>query len=367
MTSPAPIFLVAGARPNFVKLAPVGRALRARPGLPFKVVHTGQHYAAALSDSFFEVLEIPPPDFNLGVGSGSHGAQTARILERFETLLLAERPRAVVVFGDVNSTLACSLAAVKLHVPVAHVEAGLRSFDRKMPEEINRIVTDTLAGLLLVSEPSGAKNLRAEGHPDAAIREVGNVMIDSLRAVEPRLAELRPWQVFGAAPRQYGFVTLHRPANVDDPEILRRLLDCLGKIAGELPLVFAVHPRTRGRLQAVGFAPPRGLHLAEPMNYLDSVAMQRQAALVLTDSGGIQEESSCLDVPCLTLRPNTERPITVELGTSTLCGNDPDRIWAAYQDVKAGRYRKASAIPLWDGRAAPRVASALGEWLGAAA
>lgn len=357
------VYLVAGARPNFVKLAPVLAALKARGILDARVIHTGQHYDAALSESFFEILQIDAPDVNLDVGSGTHAVQTGLILARFEELLMVQRPEAIVVFGDVNSTLACSLAGTKLHVPVAHVEAGLRSFDRSMPEEINRLVTDALAGLLLVSEPSGVRNLISEGRPQSMIRQVGNVMIDSLRAVESRLAALAPWSRFGFTPRQYGFVTVHRPANVDDPRVLRRLLDCLQQIAREVPLVFAVHPRTAARLQALDFSPSSGLVLSQPLNYLDSIGMQAHAALVLTDSGGIQEETTCLDIPCLTLRSNTERPVTVELGSNTLVGNDPARIFAAYEEVRAGTYKKAAPIPLWDGQAAFRVADAVTSWL----
>jgi UDP-N-acetylglucosamine 2-epimerase (non-hydrolysing) len=359
------LYLVAGARPNFVKLAPVAKALKRQGDLTFSVVHTGQHYDAALSDSFFDVLDIDPPEINLDVGSGTHGLQTALILERFERLLLERPPAAVVVFGDVNSTLAGALAAAKLEIPVAHVEAGLRSFDRGMPEEVNRIVADSISDLLLVSEPSGVRNLKTEGRADDAIREVGNVMIDSLRSVEPAVASLRPWERYGFVPHAYGFVTMHRPSNVDDPKTLRRLFECLERISVETPLVFSVHPRTGARLQALRLTPTAGLRLCGPVNYLESVALQRSAAVVLTDSGGIQEEASCLDVPCLTLRWNTERPVTVQRGSSTLVGNDPDRILAAYGAVREGRYKRARPIPRWDGHAALRVAGALADWLDA--
>jgi UDP-N-acetylglucosamine 2-epimerase (non-hydrolysing) len=358
-TGVRPLYLVAGARPNFVKLAPVAKALKSQGDLTFEIVHTGQHYDAALSGSFFDVLDIEPPDINLGVGSGTHGSQTGLILERFERLLLERPPSAVVVFGDVNSALAGALAAAKANVPVAHVEAGLRSFDRRMPEEVNRIVVDSISDLLLASEPSGVQNLRNEGRPDEAVRNVGNVMIDSLRAVEPAVALLRPWEQYGYAPHGYGFVTMHRPSNVDDPKTLRRLVECLECISRETPLIFSVHPRTRKHLQALGLTHAGGLRLCGPVNYLESIALQRSAAVVLTDSGGIQEEASCLDVPCLTLRWNTERPVTVELGSSTLVGNDPDRILAAYAAVREGRYKRARPIPRWDGRAAFRVADAL--------
>ena len=357
--------LVAGARPNFMKLAPVHRALTELGRFDLRIVHTGQHYDTAMNDVFFSELGIPAPGVHLEVGSGSHGAQTARILERYEAHLMASPPAGAVVFGDVNSTVACALAAVKLGVPVAHVEAGLRSFDRTMPEEINRLLTDAIAELLLVSEPSGVANLQREGVADGKVRLVGNVMIDTLcaeleradRAILPRL---------GLEPRGYGLVTLHRPSNVDEPETLERLLRLLAELAAELPLVFPVHPRTRAAAERAGLEPvlddSTGLVAVPPCSYRENLALMAGARVVLTDSGGMQEETSYLRVPCLTLRENTERPVTTTVGTSRLVGNDPGRIREAFRDVLDGRWPAGGDIPLWDGHAAERCAAAISEW-----
>ena len=358
------IYLVAGARPNFIKLAPLVWVLNSRRDVPFQIVHTGQHYDHAMSQVFFDVLNIPEPEINLEVGSGEQNAQTARILERFDALLQEKPPAAVVVFGDVNSTLACSLAAAKRQLPVAHVEAGLRSFDRTMPEEINRLVTDALSDLLLASEPAGVRNLKREGVPDGKVRLVGNIMIDSLIRMEPKATERQTAARLGVEPGQYGLLTLHRPSNVDDPKTLGRLLDLFGELSRSLPIVFPVHPRTRKQMEALNFTAPSGFRLVEPVDYLDSLCLQKQAKLVLTDSGGIQEESSCLGIPCLTLRPNTERPVTVELGTSTIVGNDERRIREAFEQVLAGNYKHGQPIPLWDGHTAERVAECLREMVG---
>ena len=355
--------LIAGARPNFIKVAPVLRALSARGRFRVTLVHTGQHYDNTMSGDFFRVLGIPDPDVNLNVGSGSHASQTARIMERFEPVLEAHRPDCIVMFGDVNSTAACALVAAKLLVPAVHVEAGLRSFDRTMPEEINRIVTDALCDLLLTSEPAARRNLLAEGRPEAAIVDIGNVMIDSLEHMRPRMEALEPWRRHDLSRRGYGLVTLHRPWNVDEPDVLRRVLACLERCAADLPLLFPVHPRTRARIDALALMQSAALRLIDPVDYLDSLALQAGAAVVFTDSGGIQEEASHLDVPCLTLRPNTERPVTVELGTSTLVGNGQAAIESAFWTVRAGSYKKARPIPLWDGRAAERAASAIEAWL----
>ena len=361
--------LVAGARPNFVKLSPVVRALQQVPGLRYRVVHTGQHYDASMSDVFFDELGIPAPDVHLGVGSGSQGAQTARILERYEAHLLANRPAATVVFGDVNSTMACALAAVKLAVPLAHVEAGLRSFDRSMPEEINRIVTDALADLLLVSEPAGLENLAREGVSASKVRLVGNVMIDALRS-HLMAARLRLTAAeLGVEGSRYGFITMHRPSNVDDAQVLESLLQLFRKLSRELPLIFAVHPRTAASASTFGLdAALRPGQLpwvcVPPMSYLSAISVVAGAALVITDSGGLQEETAVLGVPCLTLRDSTERPITVERGTSRLLGGDLPAIEAAFHDVLAGRWPAGQEIPLWDGHAAERMASELARWLG---
>lgn len=363
-----PVFdLVAGARPNFMKLAPVVRGLRANGGATFRIVHTGQHYDPAMNDVFFQELGIPEPDVHLDVGSGSHGVQTARILERYEAHLLERRPDATVVFGDVNSTVACALAAVKLGVPVAHVEAGLRSFDRTMPEEINRLLTDAVAELLLVSEPSGVVNLRNEGVPDAKVRLVGNVMIDTL-FTQLGAAKARGTAARLGLPERYGFVTLHRPANVDDPATLESLLRLLHRLSERMPLVFAMHPRTRGAAERMGLSALIADGQAQfrclgPQPYLDTLSLVSGAAIVLTDSGGLQEETSVLGVPCLTLRENTERPVTVDLGSSRLVGSDPALIEAGFDEVVEGRWRKAQPIPLWDGHAGDRVASELVAWI----
>ena len=360
--------LIAGARPNFVKLAPVVRALRRIRGLRFRVVHTGQHYDPALSDVFFEQLEIPAPDVHLGAGSGTHGAQTARILESYEAHLLKNRPSATVVFGDVNSTVACALAAVKLNVPVVHVEAGLRSFDRTMPEEINRILTDAIADLLFVTEPAGLANLAHEGVPEIKTRLVGNVMIDSLLAHLPTARARAAAARLGLPDRGYGFVTLHRPSNVDDLQVLDSLLRLFHRLANDLPLVFALHPRTSAAAKRCGLAHLLNrndgrLIAIEPAPYLDAISLVSGAAVVITDSGGLQEETSVLKIPCLTLRANTERPITVERGTSRLVGNDIDQIEAGWRDVLDGRWPIARDIPLWDGHAGSRIAEGLAEWL----
>ena len=359
--------LVAGARPNFMKLAPVVRGLRAHADVTPRIVHTGQHYDPSMTDVFFRDLGIPAPDVHLDVGSGTHGAQTARILERYEAHLLERRPSGTVVFGDVNSTVACALAAVKLDIPVAHVEAGLRSFDRTMPEEINRLLTDAVADLLLVSEPSGVTNLEHEGVDASKIRLVGNVMIDSLVSQLPVARERRAAAALGLDSRRYGFVTLHRPSNVDAADTLGILLHLLHELGQRLPLVFAVHPRTAGAAKRMGIdaliAPgQQDLVCVGPQSYIDTLSLVSGAAVVLTDSGGLQEESSVLGIPCLTLRENTERPITVTLGTSRLVGHDPARIRIAFAEMLEGRWNGGHSIPLWDGKAGGRVASELAAW-----
>jgi UDP-N-acetylglucosamine 2-epimerase (non-hydrolysing) len=359
--------LVAGARPNFVKLAPLVKALQAQDRLAFRIVHTGQHYDAEMDGVFFEELGIPAPDVHLNVGSGSHGAQTARILERYEQHLVSEQPAATIVFGDVNSTIACALAASKLQVPVAHVEAGLRSFDRTMPEEVNRVLTDAIADLLLTSEPSGSTNLRNEGVPSDRIRFVGNIMVDTLLGHLPRARCLDMRRKLGLEGRPYGLVTLHRPSNVDDPRILSDLLTLLDELSADLPLVFPVHPRTRAAAAKAGLdaklTAPHHLVPVQPLSYFNNLSLLSSAAVVLTDSGGLQEETSVLGIPCLTLRPNTERPITIELGTSRLVGNDTALIRSAFADAINGRWPAAQPIPLWDGHAAERIAAELSSWL----
>jgi len=359
--------LVAGARPNFMKLAPVMRAIRARGELEPRIVHTGQHYDYSMNDVFFEELGIPRPDVHLEVGSGSHGAQTARILERYEEYLMKNPPGATVVFGDVNSTVACALAAVKLEVPVVHVEAGLRSFDRTMPEEINRILTDAIAELLLVSEPSGAANLNLEGVKSAKARLVGNVMIDTLMHELSLAKKSHILDQLELTKDEYAIMTMHRPSNVDDPPILKRILEVIRDLSSMMPIVFPVHPRTRQAAARAGVTDvllkSPGLRCIDPISYRDNLWLMANARLVLTDSGGMQEETTFLKVPCLTLRENTERPITVEKGTSRLVGNEPARIRSAFEDVLAGRWQRGEAISLWDGRASERVAEEICVWI----
>jgi UDP-N-acetylglucosamine 2-epimerase (non-hydrolysing) len=361
---------VVGARPNFVKMGPVLAGLRAAdPELRAILVHTGQHYDRRMSDVFFEQLGLPEPDVHLDVGAGTQGEQTARILERFESLLLSRNPRpaATVVVGDVTSTLACALASVKIGVPVIHVEAGLRSYDRTMPEEINRVVTDSISELLLVSEPDGVDNLRKEGRPDGAIRLVGNVMIDVLLG---RLAEARNLDVLarlGLKPGEYAVWTMHRPSNVDDPQQLRAWVAAIGDIAPKLPIVFPVHPRTRERLASAGswegLAAVPGVRLLEPFGYMEFLCLTSQSRLLMTDSGGLQEEAAALGVPCLTLRDTTERPITVSHGTSTLVGRDTELLRRAVDEILSGRYKRGAAPPLWDGLAGRRVGREIVDFL----
>jgi UDP-N-acetylglucosamine 2-epimerase (non-hydrolysing) len=358
---------VVGARPNFMKMAPLLRALEAYPRLRPVLIHTGQHYDENLSDVFFADLGMKRPEICLEVGSGKHGEQTARILERVEAVLEQGPPGGgrydrLIVVGDVNSTMAAALAATKLGIPVAHVEAGLRSFDRTMPEEINRIVTDAISDLLLVSEPAGLENLRREGHPESQLHLVGNVMIDTLLHLLPKAQARDTLARHGLRPGDYGVVTLHRPSNVDRPEVLGPLLDVLREASNDLRLVFPIHPRTRERLQRFGLMDRlhgNGLAPMAPLGYLDFLALTSQARLIVTDSGGLQEESTALGVPCLTMRPNTERPITVELGTSTLIGNDADALRARLREVLAGNYKQGQRPALWDGHAAERIAAIL--------
>lgn len=349
---------VVGARPNFMKAAPVVAALAGRPGVEQLLVHTGQHYDANMSDIFFEQLGLPRPDVNLEVGSGSHAVQTAQTMMRFEEVVHARRPTMVLVYGDVNSTVAAAMVCAKLLIPVAHVEAGLRSFDRTMPEEINRLLTDQIADLLFTPSADGDANLLREGVAPAKIHCVGNVMIDTLVRLLP--AAMAAWERAphrAALGERYALVTLHRPSNVDDPDELARIVAALAEIGRELPVAFPVHPRTRARLRALPAA--EGLRLLEPQGYLDFLALQRHAALVITDSGGIQEETTYLGVPCLTVRENTERPITVSVGTNTLVGRDMGRLRDEVARILGGTARRGAVPPLWDGRAGERIADVL--------
>ena len=359
---------VVGARPNFMKMAPLMRALEVYPRVRLVLIHTGQHYDESLSDVFFDELGIRRPDVSLEVGSGTHAEQTARVLERLEKVLRQGTPEGkrydrVVVVGDVNSTMAAALAAVKLHIPVAHVEAGLRSFDRSMPEEINRIVTDSVSEMLFVSEPAGLDNLRREGHPEEHLHLTGNVMIDTLKWMLPKASKRDGLVRYNLKPRQYGVVTLHRPANVDSPETLSRLLGVLIDVSRDLRLVFPVHPRTRNRLDQFGLAgqldAARGVVQLPPLGYLDFLSLTARCRVIVTDSGGLQEESTALGIPCLTVRPNTERPITVSEGTSTLIGNDATKLREQLAAVLSGTEKRGRCPPLWDGRAAERIARVL--------
>lgn len=350
---------VIGARPNFMKAAPVYHALQEAGGFSQALVHTGQHYDERMSGIFLRELAIPPPDVNLQVGSGSHARQTAAILERIEPVLIERAPDWVLVYGDVNSTLAAALGCAKLGIPVAHVEAGLRSFDRSMPEEINRLLTDALSGALFTPSEDGNENLAREGVPAEKIHFVGNVMIDTLRQLLP-LADARyPGLARRFALSDYALVTLHRPSNVDDDRTLESICGALREISREIPLLFPVHPRTAHRLASLGVWPDVRLCLAEPFGYLDFLALERRARVVITDSGGIQEETTFLGVPCLTVRENTERPVTVLLGTNVLVGQDMTVLAAEVRAILAGRGRQGRLPPLWDGHAAARIASVL--------
>jgi UDP-N-acetylglucosamine 2-epimerase (non-hydrolysing) len=356
-----------------MKMAPIMAALGDLRPLPaLSLVHTGQHYDAVMNHQYFEALGIPQPDINLEVGSGSHAIQTAEVMRRFEPVLDAKPPSAVLVVGDVNSTLACALVAAKKGVPVIHVEAGLRSFDRAMPEEINRILTDQISDLLFITESSGRANLLREGIAESRIHFVGNVMIDTLHRNLERAVPL-PQILKGAGRKDflggnagYAVLTLHRPSNVDDPVILHTLLETVLKISRKLPVIFPMHPRTRAMIEKFGLEKmlevPELLQLP-PMGYLEMLGLMKDARVMLTDSGGIQEETTALGVPCITLRNNTERPITVEEGTNTIAGQDPERILAAFEDIlRSGG--KAGRVPeFWDGHASIRIAAAIQEWL----
>jgi UDP-N-acetylglucosamine 2-epimerase (non-hydrolysing) len=360
------VVFVAGARPNLMKIAPILRVLEERGGpLQAELVHTGQHYDKALSEIFFEQLGIQQPDVHLEVGSGTHGVQTAKVLAAFEEYLLRQEapPAGVVVVGDVNSTMAATLAAVKLGIPVAHVEAGLRSFDRTMPEEVNRLVTDALADLLFVSEPSGVENLRREGVSEQKIHHVGNVMIDTLVRELPEARELSMSGRLGLDSKSYVLVTLHRPSNVDREPRLAQLVDFLSALAGRIAVVFPVHPRTKKQLEAFGLIrrllSSPGLVVADPLGYRENLSLMADARFVLTDSGGIQEETTYLRVPCITFRPNTERPVTVSEGTNTLITGQPRDAWETVSEVLDNRYKSGGLVWGWDGRAAERIVDVL--------
>ena len=364
------LYLVAGARPNFMKLAPMVRALD-KPGhdLSYQIVHTGQHYDREMSDVFFEELGIPQPDHHLGAGGGSQAEQTAKVMVAFEALCTRARPAAVVVVGDVNSTLACSIVAKKLCIPVAHVEAGLRSGDMAMPEEINRRVTDAISDWFFVTEPSGVENLLREGHDRGRIFEVGHVMADNVIFQREQL-RLHPREAEASLlprirPARYGVVTLHRPSNVDNAETFERIATGLREVARVMPLFFPVHPRTRATMQRFGIELGDDVALLPPLAYMEFLDLWKDAIVVLTDSGGLQEETTVLGVPCLTLRENTERPVTVSEGTNVLIGSDPSRLVAEVAKILAGQGKRGRRPMLWDGLAAERTVDILSRELAA--
>mgnify|MGYP003630635190 CR=1 FL=1 len=365
------ILCVVGARPNFMKIAPIMRAFSNRESrLSARLLHTGQHYDVAMKHAFFDQLHIPQPDIDLEVGSGSHAQQTAEIMKRFEPVLDETTPAAVLVVGDVNSTIACALVAVKKGIPVIHVEAGLRSGDRQMPEEINRILTDQLSDLLFTTEAGAEENLAREGIARDKVHFVGNVMIDTL-LFNLEHAVPAAETIAGAGgglpgPEGYGLVTLHRPSNVDDPAVLERLLKVLGQISERTPLLFPVHPRTLARVADAGLNDLLGsfaIKTLPPQGYLEMLGLMREARVVLTDSGGIQEETTALGVPCITLRESTERPITVEQGTNTVVGTDTDKILACYGDVISAGGKLGRVPELWDGNAAQRIVEVVNKWV----
>ncbi len=364
------VLCVVGARPNFMKIAPIMRAFaQSESALTARLLHTGQHYDAAMKHAFFDQLHIPEPDIDLEVGSGTHARQTADIMRRFEPVLDADPPTAVLVVGDVNSTIACALVAVKKNIPVIHVEAGLRSRDRRMPEEINRVLTDQISELLFTTEPGAGENLMREGISGDRVFFAGNVMIDtllySLDYAVPAAGTLAGAGVEPTGENGYGVLTLHRPSNVDDPATLARLLEVLARISERTPLVFPIHPRTISRIEDAGLSgrlESSNITPLPPQGYLEMLGLMREARLVLTDSGGIQEETTALGVPCITLRENTERPITVEQGTNTVAGTDPGKILATHEDILASGGKVGRVPKLWDGHAAQRIVTVINDW-----
>ena len=359
---------IIGARPNFMKMAPIHRLMQQSRAFEPVLIHTGQHYDERMSRVFFQQLGMPEPDLYLGVGSGSHATQTAEAMRRLEPELERLEPDLVVVVGDVNSTLAAALVAAKLHIPVAHVEAGLRSFDRTMPEEINRILTDAISDYLFVTEPSGVENLRREGREGDGVYLVGNVMIDSLEQHRAKASDLPILDDLGLEPQRYALLTLHRPANVDDAATLERILGALEQIQKEMPIVFPAHPRTVRRLREfnliVRVQQMVNFKLLEPLGYLEFLRLMADARVVFTDSGGIQEETTALGVPCITLRENTERPITIEAGTNVLVGTDPYKIWSAFEQIMADKAKSGKRPELWDVHAAERIVAILADVVG---
>ena len=370
----APIICVVGARPNFMKIAPIIRALRSPPdAIPVRLVHTGQHYDAEMNDAFFTQLQIPHPDIELEVGSGSHAVQTAEIMKRFEVVVDKEMPAAVLVVGDVNSTIACALVAAKKNIPVIHVEAGLRSFDRTMPEEINRVLTDRISDILFITEPSARDNLRHEGVDEGQVHFVGNVMIDTLRhslsqsiPAATTLAGAGNTDLFLEGEQGYAVLTLHRPANVDDRDLFSELLETVRQVSERIPVVFPVHPRTRKALVDHGLQAcldTERILCLPPLGYLEMLGLISSARLVMTDSGGLQEETTVVGVPCITLRENTERPVTVDQGTNTITGHERTLILSVLDDVLTAGGKRGRTPELWDGKAAERIKQVLNDWL----
>ncbi|NQV03757.1 MAG: UDP-N-acetylglucosamine 2-epimerase (non-hydrolyzing) [Bacteroidia bacterium] len=356
------IISVVGTRPNFIKVAPLCRAFSAHSDrVEHLLCHTGQHSDATMSDVFFRDLGMPNSDFFLGINNGTHGEITGRIMIEFEKILMKERPELVIVVGDVNSTMACALAAVKLGIKVAHVEAGLRSRDRTMPEEINRIITDSISDYLFVTEKTGVENLRNEGIPSEKVFFTGNVMIDSLMFLQYKISASSIQDQLGLKKGEYILVTFHRPSNVDTEENLLSLIQFLNDLSGELPVLFPIHPRTLKNLKAFGLTDnvKPGVHLIEPLGYLDFQNLVRHARIVVTDSGGIQEETTFLGVQCLTVRDNTERPVTIEVGTNQLCGTDLDQVSSMANEILAGTIKEGKIPELWDGKAANRITEIL--------
>ena len=364
LSPPAVIHLVAGARPNFMKIAPLYKALSAEPEYfcP-QIVHTGQHYDLNMSETFFREFQLPEPDLYLGVGSGSHAQQTAKVITAYEEICLRQPPQLTVVVGDVNSTMACAITAKKLNLPVAHLEAGLRSYDRTMPEEINRVITDTIADILWTPSPDADDNLKREGVSENRIRRVGNIMIDTLRMNETAIESRKKYLEFGVEPKRYGVMTLHRPSNVDRREPLESIVDAVRTCSERLPIVFLIHPRTKHRLEEFGLRRDleRGpnVYWAEPQGYVDFLSLVSNSAFVVTDSGGIQEETTVLNIPCLTLRENTERPITIQQGTNELIR--PDTLADCLSRILDGKWKQGTVPDLWDGYTSGRIVRHLKE------
>ncbi len=357
------IIMIAGARPNFMKIAPIARAFDNIPAIHYQIVHTGQHYDQNMSDVFFTELGIRKPDYHLGAGGGSHAQQTAKIMTAFETICEKEKPDLVLVVGDVNSTLACSIVAKKMHIQVAHVEAGLRSFDRDMPEEINRMVTDAISDLFFVTEEQGMVNLEKEGKTQDTIHFVGHVMIDNLYYQLEKLNQMPvesfTHHAYKSTHKEYAIITLHRPSNVDNPDTLTRIFQSLETISNKLPLIFPIHPRTRSQMEQFGITPPINMTLTEPLSYMEFLNLWKDAKMVLTDSGGLQEETTALGVPCLTIRENTERPITVEQGTNELVGLSREKLFSCVDTIMNGQWKTGQKPKFWDGHAAERITKIL--------